>query len=129
MLVELDISTEENTFYNITANVRKAVFKSGVKDGICVVFCPHTTAGVTISENADPFVTKDMLLGLEKAFPYDSEFLHAEGNSTAHVKSNLVGSNHTIIVNHGELLLGKWQAIYLCEFDGPRERKVYVKVL
>lgn len=101
---------------------------SGVTDGICAVYCPHTTAGITINENADPDVVKDMLLGLDKAFPNRSEFRHAEGNSSAHLKASCVGSSVTVIIENGRLVLVTWQGIYFCEFDGPRKRKFYVKV-
>lgn len=92
-------------------------------------FCPHTTAGITINENADPDVVKDMLYGLEKAYPDRKEFQHFEGNSSAHLKATAVGSSVTVIIENGKLLLGTWQGIYFCEFDGPRTRKFYVKIL
>lgn len=109
--------------------MRDTVAESGVENGVCVVFCPHTTAGITINENADPDVVRDMLLGLDKAFPDRAEFLHAEGNSAAHLKASCVGSSATVIVENGRPLLGTWQGIYFCEFDGPRRRTVYVKIL
>jgi secondary thiamine-phosphate synthase enzyme len=93
------------------------------------VFCPHTTAGITINENADPDVARDFLIGLGKAFPDRAEFRHAEGNSAAHLKASAVGSSATVIVSGGLLVLGTWQGIYLCEFDGPRRRRLFVKVL
>ena len=128
MLFEFGLSTEREGFTNVTAKVAEAVSRSGVRDGICVVYCPHTTAGITINENADPDVVHDMLIGLSKAFPDRSEFLHAEGNSASHLKSTCVGASATVIVAGGKLLLGVWQGIYFCEFDGPRNRKFYVKV-
>ena len=129
MLFEYNIATQREDFYNITAKVKEAVFKSGITDGAAVVFCPHTTAGITINENADPDVVHDMLLGLDSAFPDDADFCHAEGNSTAHLKASAVGSSVTVIVSGGNILLGVWQSIYFCEFDPPRNRKFYVKVM
>jgi len=129
MLYEYSLSTPRKDFYNITAQVREAVSKSGVTHGIVVVYCPHTTAGITINENADPDVVFDLLLGLEKAFPDRPEFRHDEGNSTAHLKASTVGASETIIISDGRLVLGTWQGIYFCEFDPPRNRKFYVKIV
>ena len=129
MLFEYSLSTTQENFYNITSKVREAVSKSGITDGVAVVFCPHTTAGITINENADPDVVPDLLLGLNKAFPDRAEFRHAEGNSAAHLKASAVGSSAAVIIDQGKLLLGTWQGIYFCEFDAPRNRKFYVKVL
>ncbi len=129
MLFEYSIKTDKENLYNITSRVREAVAQSKVADGICLVFCPHTTAGITINENADPDVVTDMLIGLGKAFPDRNEFCHAEGNSSAHLKATCVGASETVIVRDGQLLLGTWQGIYFCEFDGPRTRKFYVKVM
>ena len=114
---------------DITSEVRRIVCESGVDEGICVVFSMHTTAGITINENADPDVQTDMIFGLDKAFPIRPEFRHAEGNSHAHLRTSCVGPSQTIIVSEGDLVLGTWQGIYLCEFDGPRDRKVLVKVI
>jgi secondary thiamine-phosphate synthase enzyme len=100
-----------------------------VIDGIAVVYCPHTTAGITINENADPDVVHDLLLGLAKAYPDRPEFTHSEGNSAAHLKASAMGSSATIIIDGGKPVLGTWQGIYFCEFDPPRNRKFYVKVL
>jgi len=129
MLKKHTIETEKENFYNITSQVRNAVSESGVENGICVVFCPHTTAGITINENADPDVVHDILYGLDKAFPDGREFRHFEGNSSAHLKASCVGSSVTVIVEKGRLVLGTWQGIYFCEFDGPRTRNFYVKVM
>ena len=129
MVFEYKLSTSKENFYNITAKVREAITKSGIKDGIAIVYCPHTTAGITINEGADPDVVTDMLLGLDKAFPERAEFRHAEGNSTAHLKASAVGSSATVIIEGGKPILGTWQAVYFCEFDPPRNRKFYVKVL
>jgi len=129
MLYEYTLSTPREDFYNITSQVREAVIKNGVQSGIVVVFIPHTTAGVTINENADPDVVHDMLLGLEKAYLNRAEFQHGEGNSSAHLKASAVGSSVTVIIENGRLMLGTWQGIYFCEFDPPRSRKFYVSVI
>ena len=129
MIYKYQITTPQADFYNITAKVRDAVAKSGVSDGIAVVYCPHTTAGITINENADPDVVRDLLLGLDKAFPDRTEFRHVEGNSAAHLKASVIGTSVTIIVNGGKLILGTWQSIYFCEFDPPRERTFFVKLI
>jgi len=128
MLQQFNIPTAPENFYNITRQVRQAITESGVQNGTAVVFCPHTTAGITINENADPDVVHDMLLGLAKAYPDRSEFRHGEGNSAAHLKATAVGSGVTIIVADGKPMLGTWQGIYFCEFDGPRNRKFFVNV-
>jgi len=129
MIFEYKISTPREDFYNITSQVREAINKSGITEGIAVVFCPHTTAGITINENADSDVVHDLLLGLDKAFPDRHEFRHGEGNSSAHLKSSAVGASETIIVSDGRLVLGTWQGVYFCEFDAPRNRRFYVKVI
>ena len=128
MFSEFSLQTEKENFYPITEQVRSAVKKSGVQDGVVVVFCPHTTAGITINENADPDVIHDILLGLNQAFPDRQQFLHREGNSLAHLKSTYVGASKTVIIRGGKLVLGVWQNIYFCEFDGPRDRHVLVGV-
>ena len=114
---------------NITAEVAQTVRLSNVKEGLCTVFVPHTTAGVTINENADPSVARDVLMQLERIAPFEAGYDHAEENSDAHVKSSLVGPSLTLIVSEGRLALGAWQGVYFCEFDGPRSRKFYVKVI
>lgn len=114
---------------DITSIVREAVTKSSVMEGIVVVFIPHTTAGVTINENTDPNVGLDFLADINKAFPEKMEHRHLEGNSHAHIKAALVGSSVTVIIEHGKLKLGPWQGIFLCEFDGPRNRKIYIKTM
>jgi secondary thiamine-phosphate synthase enzyme len=113
---------------DITQQVRLVVRESGVKSGICRVFIPHTTASVTINENADPNVRRDILNRLEQIAPSDGTYLHSEGNSHAHIKSSLVGSSVTVFVEAGQLVLGAWQSIFLCDFDGPRTRNVMVRV-
>lgn len=115
-------------FVEITSEVQQAVAESGVKDGTCLVFCPHTTAGLTINENADPDVVSDILKHLRKMVPNEG-FAHSEGNSDAHIKASLMGPSLNLIVKDGRLVLGTWQGIYFCEFDGPRNRKVHVGVI
>ena len=129
MLYEYKLQTTRQTLYIITEQIRDAVLKSGVTSGIAVVYCPHTTAGITINENADPDVIHDLLIGLDKAFPDRPEFRHSEGNSAAHLKASAIGASVTVIIENNKLLLGTWQGIYFCEFDPPRTRKFYVKVL
>ena len=129
MLYEYTLSAQYEDFYNITPQVREAVTKSGVMRGIAVVYCPHTTAGITINECADPDVIHDLLTGLAKAYPDRPEFRHGERNSAAHLKASAMGSSETIIIEGGKLSLGRWQGIFVCEFDPPRNRKFYVKVL
>ncbi len=129
MLFEFELSTPAQGLLDITREVNAAVKESGVNEGICVVFCPHTTAAITINENADPDVKTDFVYGMDKAFPTLGAFQHSEGNSDAHLKSSSVGASETIIVNKGKLLLGTWQGVYFCEFDGPRRRKFYVKLM
>jgi secondary thiamine-phosphate synthase enzyme len=123
-------TTARNQFVEITDEVRAAVRRAGVKAGVCVVYCPHTTAGLTIQENADPDVVRDMLLWLGQHVPKDVPgFRHAEGNSDSHLKASLVGSSVTLIVDAGDVVLGRWQGVYFCEFDGPRTRQVYVQII
>jgi len=129
MFCEYALSNPQEDFYNITPQVREAIAKSGVKDGFAIIHCPHTTAGITINENADPDVIHDLLIGLNKAFPDCAEFRHGEGNSAAHLKASAMGSSVTVIINDGKPVLGTWQGIYFCEFDPPRNRKFYVKVV
>ncbi|MCF7958842.1 MAG: secondary thiamine-phosphate synthase enzyme YjbQ [Phycisphaerae bacterium] len=126
----ISIKTQQpNEFVDITRKISEIVAKSGVINGLAVIHVPHTTAGVTINENADPDVVHDILLTLDALIPHHRNgYLHSEGNSDAHVKSSLVGSSLTVIVNDGRLVLGTWQGIYFCEFDGPRNRHLLVKV-
>ncbi|MDY4573955.1 MAG: secondary thiamine-phosphate synthase enzyme YjbQ [Intestinibacter sp.] len=126
---ELRINQTQNMI-KITNSIREDILKSGIKDGIVVVYCPHTTAGVTINENADPDVVRDMIYGFEKAYPtIDKNYRHFEGNSHAHLKSSTVGPSQTLILDGGELIMGIWQDVYFCEFDGPRNRTYYVKII
>ncbi|NLM45567.1 MAG: YjbQ family protein [Clostridia bacterium] len=122
-------TTKLQQFINITAKVAGIVKNSNVRDGIAVIYVPHTTAGVTINENADPDVVRDMLSSLDKTYPVHGEYFHLEGNSHAHLKASLMGSSCTVIIRDGSLLLGTWQGIYFCEFDGPRNREFFVKIL
>lgn len=116
----------KNQFINIDDQVRAAIDVLKIQDGVLTVFCPHTTAGLTINENADSAVQWDMLKTLNKLIPVDSNYEHAEGNSDAHLKSSLVGVTLQLFVVEGKLKLGPWQSVYFCEFDGPRERNVWV---
>ena len=114
---------------DLTSKIQDLVRQSGVSRGLCHIFVPHTTAGVTINENADPSVKADILMVLNKIIPDREAYRHGEGNSPAHIKSSLVGPQLTVFVNDGRLLLGTWQGLYFCEFDGPRSRQLHVKVV
>ncbi len=114
---------------DVTREVRQAIHNSGIRNGLAVVFTPHTTAAVTINENADPDVVTDIIMELNKIIPLQDNYRHAEGNSAAHLKSSLVGASETLIVVDGEPQLGTWQGIYFCEFDGPRKRTLQVQVI
>jgi secondary thiamine-phosphate synthase enzyme len=121
---------QRNELVEITDKVREALRKTGVQQGLCVVYCPHTTAAVTINENADPDVVHDMLLHLGRTVPqHQAGFRHGEGNSDSHIKASLVGPSVTLLVNAGDLVLGRWQGVYFCEFDGPRTRTVHVQLV
>jgi len=116
-------------FVDITAEIQQAVTASGARDGLCTVFVPHTTAGITINENADPDVVADMLHALDKAVPWTSpQYRHAEGNTAAHVKASMMGSSVQVFIRNSRIQLGVWQAVYLCEFDGPRSRTVWINI-
>jgi len=126
----ISVTTSKRTeFIDITQHVRRAVAKTKIKDGICCVFSPHTTAGLTINENADPSVKLDIIKALEEIVPVKRGYLHSEGNSDSHIKASLLGSSLNIIICSGELSLGTWQGVYFSEFDGPRSREVWVKVV
>lgn len=129
MIKEFALQTERNNWINVTQQVRETLRESGIKNGVCVVFCPHTTAGITINENADPDVVRDLIFALEETYPDRPEFRHAEGNSASHLKASVVGSSATLIVREGRLLLGTWQGVYFCEFDGPRKRRFFVDIM
>jgi secondary thiamine-phosphate synthase enzyme len=122
-------TTRHSEIIDITPDVEKIVAKSGIKNGICIVYVPHTTAAVTINENADPSVKVDILNYLNKIVPWNGNYTHLEGNAAAHIKSAVIGSSRTIIINNGRLVLGTWQGIYFCEFDGPRHRNVFVEII
>lgn len=123
-------TTKRTSIVNITSYVREEVKRSGVMSGLCVVYVPHTTAAVFINEGADPDVVRDIAYMLERLIPWeDHTYAHSEGNSAAHIRSAIIGNSRVIPVENGELLLGKWESIFLAEFDGPRERKVIVKVI
>ena len=113
---------------DITADVQNAISSANAASGICTVFVPHTTAGVTINENADPSVQRDILAELNKIVPFDDNYSHAEGNSAAHIKSVMAGSSVTVPIENGKLQLGTWQGIYFCEFDGARRRRVWIQI-
>jgi len=129
-MTEYDIKTKKyQEFINITGIVKEEVKKSGVDNGMAHIFVPHTTAGVTINENADPDVTADIIMALDKVFPERNGYMHVEGNSHAHIKASLMGASCSVIIENGQLRMGIWQGIYFCEFDGPRNRKVYIKII
>ncbi len=121
-------SRSRTEFIDITEEVAKAIAGSPVKDGLCSLFVPHTTAGITINEGADPSVKEDILKSLNKLIPFQGDYQHQEGNSAAHIKSTLTGVSLSLIIEEGRPILGTWQSIYFCEYDGPRHRKVIVKI-
>lgn len=128
--IRLDIKTGKHTeMIDITHLVSKSVRECGVKNGICTVFIPHTTAAVTINENADPDVVRDFTMEIGKIVPWEDGYHHMEGNSAAHLKSSMIGFSEQIIIENGKLVLGTWQGIYFCEFDGPRNRKAIINIL
>ena len=130
MIQTFQVRTSAQTeFIDITRPVQEAIKKAGVEDGICFIFIPHTTAAVTINENADPSVVQDIIMELNKIVPSKDQYHHLEGNSPAHIKASLLGCSQTVFIESGKLALGTWQGIFFCEFDGPRNRKVYVEVV
>ena len=129
-MITLDIKTSSKVeLKDITREVRAAIKRSKVKQGLCMVFVPHTTAGVSINENADPSVKSDIIMETNKIIPLSDGYAHAEGNSAAHIKSSLFGPSLTIIIENNEPVLGTWQGILFCEFDGPRNRKCYIQIV
>jgi secondary thiamine-phosphate synthase enzyme len=127
---KLNIQTAGRTeLVDITGQLRAVVVRAKIDQGLCVVFCPHTTAGLTINENADPSVKSDIIAALNTLVPADADYAHAEGNADSHVKSSLFGASLALFIEQGQLRLGTWQGVYLCESDGPRNREVWVKVL
>jgi secondary thiamine-phosphate synthase enzyme len=126
----INISTTKRVdLVNITSQVQKVVSESSVDEGIVTVFVPHTTCGITINEGTDPDVVRDIKCQLEKLIPYQQGYQHLEGNSDSHIKTCIVGSSENIIIENGQLVLGTWQSIFLCDFDGPRNRTVYIKII
>ena len=130
MLKEITIKTNTQTqILDVTTQVQKVVGESGIAEGLCCVFVPHTTAGVTINENADPSVKHDIIMELNKVIPFNDNYSHLEGNSAAHIKASIIGSSVNVPVKNNNLLLGTWQGICFCEFDGPRTRHLFVKII
>lgn len=128
-MITITVTTNKREeLLDITREVQKAVLRTGIKSGVVICFIPHTTAAITINENADPDVKRDMLYKLNKEIPQQDGYHHAEGNSDAHLKASLFGFSETILIENGQLALGTWQGIYFCEFDGPRHRKLFIKV-
>ncbi|MDI6845563.1 MAG: secondary thiamine-phosphate synthase enzyme YjbQ [Candidatus Saccharicenans sp.] len=129
-MVQLSLSTSrKEEFIDITGRIRTLIRESGVKSGLAVVFCPHTTCALTINEHADPDVRADIMMTLRKLVPENIPYAHTEGNSPAHIKSSLLGNSLTLLVEDGDLVLGTWQGIFLCEFDGPRRRQIWVRII
>ncbi|MDY6851444.1 MAG: secondary thiamine-phosphate synthase enzyme YjbQ [Thermodesulfobacteriota bacterium] len=130
MTIEISISTSKATeLVNITTEIQRQVTKTGLKEGLVLIYVPHTTAGVTINEGADPSVKADIIDTINEIVPWERVYGHAEGNSPAHIKSTIAGSSTSLILEDGRLLLGQWQSIFFCEFDGPRRRQVLIKIL
>ncbi len=122
-------TSSKQEFVNIDEHIQDALSKSQVQNGLLVVYCPHTTAGITINENADTDVKTDLELGLNKTFPNDTEYVHMEGNSDGHMKSSVIGASETLIIEAGQPIFGTWQSVYFSEFDGPRARNVFIKII
>jgi len=130
MNTEISIKSKYRTeFINITNEVQNVVNSSGVKEGVCYIFVPHTTAGVTINEAADPDVVDDIQQSLNKLVPHSGHYQHTEGNADSHIKASIIGSSEVVFIENGRLKLGTWQGVFFCEFDGPRNRRVWVKIL
>ncbi len=130
MLKEVKVTTQSRSqMVDVTQRVSEAVAETGIRNGVCLIFVPHTTAGITINENADPSVVADILKETNKIVPWDDDYKHLEGNAAAHIKASMMGCAQVVLVENGRLLLGTWQGIYFCEFDGPRSRKILLKVL
>ena len=127
---QLTVKTQSQTeMIDITRQVQKSIEAAGLQDGICMLYVPHTTAGVTINESADPSVRRDIITVLNQMVPWKADYRHMEGNSPAHIKSTLVGASQLVAVENGQLVLGTWQGIFFCEFDGPRTRKLQIKFI
>ena len=130
MIRQLRVKTNSRTeLVDVTQPLQRLVTESGVRSGVCHLFVPHTTSAVTINENSDPNVGRDILKELNKVIPFDDNYGHTEGNSAAHIKSSIIGVSRVVMVEEGRLALGTWQAVFFCEFDGPRDRRVLVKVM
>jgi secondary thiamine-phosphate synthase enzyme len=130
MIHRLSVNTKARVeFVNITRLIQDVVSSSGVKNGLCYIFVPHTTAAVTVNEQADPAVVEDIIAQLDALVPQRGKYRHTEGNAPAHIKASLLGSTETLLVENGRLVLGTWQGIFFCEFDGPRSRSVLVKIM
>ncbi|HTG01799.1 MAG TPA: secondary thiamine-phosphate synthase enzyme YjbQ [Nitrospirota bacterium] len=130
MIRQLRVKTNARTeLVDITQGVQRLVSESGLRSGVCYVYVPHTTAAITINENSDPNVGRDLMKELNKIIPFDDDYGHSEGNSAAHIKSSLIGVSRAVLVEEGRLALGTWQALFFCEFDGPRDRRVMVKTM
>ncbi len=129
-LLEVEVSTSAQTeFIDITEKVRLAAKQLGIRSGIMMIYCPHTTGAITINEGADPAVRRDVVAVLNQMVPWNFDYRHLEGNSPAHVKSSLIGASEQVIVEDGKLMLGTWQKIFFCEFDGPRKRRIWIKMI
>ena len=122
-------SKSRTQLIDITSEIQKAVRSSGISEGLCMLYVPHTTAAITINESADPSVATDIMMVLDKVIPWKADYRHLEGNSPAHIKSTLVGASEVIAIESGSLILGTWQGIFFCEFDGPRTRSVHMRLL
>ncbi len=130
MFSQLSVHTNGRTeFIDITHKIQNAVNESKIKSGVCQIYVPHTTAGITINENADPSVVRDIQMELNKVIPFDDNYHHLEGNAAAHIKASVIGASTSVIIEDGRVCLGTWQGVYFCEFDGPRHRKVWLKIL
>lgn len=127
---KISLRTSKRTvLIDITSKIQEVIVKSNVKNGICIVYCPHTTAGITINEAYDPSVQTDIAFAVDKLVPDYREFTHSEGNSDSHTKTSLIGASENIIINDGKMMLGKWQGIYFTEFDGPRAREIWIQII
>ena len=130
MIYKIDVMTRTRTeFVDVTSQIQEIIVQSEVKEGICYLYVPHTTAAVTINESADRNVVEDIIFILNKVIPFESKYLHAEGNSAAHIKASIIGPSESIPIENGRLMLGTWQGLFFCEFDGPRRRRMLVKVM
>ena len=129
-MIKFSIPTHHRIdFVDITSQVQREVASSGVNEGTIMIYVPHTTCGITINESADPHVVEDIQMQLAKLVPYEAEYKHVEGNADSHIKVSMTGTSETVIIEGGRLVLGTWQGIFLCDFDGPRTRKIYLKII